>query len=166
MLFRPRETIRSLPSDRFFATSLIVSVCLSWLWADQLDLFQRLQAADDAWPLPVLFLMFLLAAAAGFFVVSFVLAGLVRLLGVKQSARRVMNLVGYSHVPRLAFTASVSFIFIFFRNSGTELSTPDGIAPKIIAVTGALVMLYSLILLTMGLTAVPEEPQPGKKERK
>ncbi len=165
---RPRVILRALPTTRFYILSLVVSVCLSWIAADDADLFGQLTSMEmtdgSTISVPFAFLIFVIVAAAGFFIVAYMLTGLLRLLGLKHSSKYVMNVIGYSHAPRLMFVLCVEQLIKLFHANGFELVTRDGPGFWVLLVARAAIMLYCLILLTTALTTVRvEEPAKNKK---
>ena len=164
IIIRPKETLKNLPSDKFYIVGFFISAYFSYASVSRnggLDAFQSKASA---------FVVFSMMCIIFYVITAFIIKIIILIFGKRLSVKKVMNIVGYSQAPRLLLSLPISLLLLLLPyESKIELffSIDEGgvisVIAIIVSIVGALLLFYSLFLLIWGFI-VSEENQVNEPE--
>ncbi len=142
---KPKQTILSLPSDRFFIVSYFISLYFAYSRALRQGTLNRLSSQLSSQISTYIF--FLVMTAIGFMLGALILKAVTQIFGKKLTFKKVMNIIGYTQAPRLLISLPATIIFAVVGMNQLFLI--------IFGILGLIMLLYSLFLLFYALKITP-----------
>jgi hypothetical protein len=153
VLTRPKKTMQQLPSNRIYALALLAPLYFGIARAFRpryhAILYEKLGGNLKI----VLFVLVTLAIMIP--LGAWIMRQILKLFRKRLSVRKIMNISGYSYVPRL-IVAVIGYILLFLNPSMFAENRPTP-SLVILIVLGFAGMIYNLFLLIYGFVFCPSE---------
>lgn len=163
VIIHPKQTMQALPSDRIFLLAVLSPLYFAMARAFRPRNHAALRnALGDDWRIILVVSVFaLIMIPLG----AWLLRQFLRLFKKRLSVRKIMNISGYAHVPRLA--AALAGYAVIYMNPSMFASThptPGLISIILLGITG---IIYTLFLNVYGIVVSPSEETivAGKADR-
>jgi hypothetical protein len=161
VIIHPKQTMQGLPSDRIFLLAFLSPIYFAIARVFRPRNHDALLAVlGGNWQIILAVIIFSLVMVP---VGAWLLRQFLKLFKKRLSVRKIMNINGYSYVPRLA-VALVGYAVISINPSIFESARPT---PELIAVIvlGVFGMIYTLYLCVYGIIVSPsEQPLVANKD--
>ncbi len=161
IIVRPRQTLIDLPKHEFFIVGGLINGYFAYARLQRQG--QSLASGETIIEKIGGFLLILGLSLVMLWISATVLRWIVMLFGKTLTRKKIMNLLGYSQAPRLVIvTIPLTLAAMLFPEAAdnTLLALLGSAQPPIwlilVIVLGAILLLYSFVLLIWGLIISPE----------
>ena len=153
VIIHPKQTMQSLPSDRIFALAFLSPLYFAIVRAFRPRNHKvLLNALGSDWVVVVVVGLFaLIMIPAG----AWLMRQVLKLFRKRLSVRKLLNINGYAHVPRL-IVAVIGYVVMFINPSIFASDRPTPALLAIIAL-GLAGMIYTLYLCIYGIVVSQSE---------
>ena len=150
IIFNPKKTLIELPSDKFYVFSFLVYLLLIISKIIPANIPKGLSRSEILFS----FIPLITMSVIIFFLVSYLIKYISKLFGKNISTKKILNIVGYSQIPRVILAFPVSLMFKVF-----PILSEHSILIRVLNFCTLLLGIYAFILLIYGLIICPEDKQ-------
>ena len=148
IIFSPKKTLIELPSNKFYLFSFLVYLLLIFSTIIPADIPTGISKSQILFGL----IPFITMSVIIFFLVSYLIKFVSKLFGKNISTKKILNIVGYSQIPRVILAFPVSLMFKVF-----PILSEHSILNKVLNFCLLLLGIYAFILIIYGLIICPED---------
>jgi hypothetical protein len=163
MFVKPKQTLLDLPYVKFYWVSFLISLYFGYARAAQKGFFGIVAEKFNSKFLS--YVIFLAYGVLSFLLTAFCLKMIVRMFGKDLTFKKIMNIQGYSQVPRLILSLPLSIIILILPK---EFAINLGMIKykglwTAVTIFGLVLLFYSLFLLVYGLVISPNVVRVNKE---